>query len=46
MSDHIPVLLHEAIEFLNIHDGGTYLDLTLGRAGHASEILKESPTAD
>jgi 16S rRNA (cytosine1402-N4)-methyltransferase len=43
MSDHIPVLLHEAIEFLNIHDGGTYLDLTLGRAGHASEILKRIP---
>ena len=38
MGKHIPVLLNEAIELLNIRDGGTYLDLTLGRAGHSSEI--------
>ena len=37
---HIPVLLNEAIEGLNIKPNGTYVDGTLGRAGHSSEILK------
>ena len=37
---HIPVLLNEVIEGLNINPDGVYLDLTLGRAGHSSEILK------
>ena len=37
---HIPVLLNEVIEGLNINKNGIYLDLTLGRAGHSSEILK------
>ena len=36
---HIPVLLNEVIEGLNIKPDGIYLDLTLGRAGHSSEIL-------
>lgn len=40
MEEHIPVLLHEVIEGLNIKSNGIYLDLTLGRAGHSSEILK------
>ena len=37
---HIPVLLNEVIEGLDIKPNGTYLDCTLGRAGHSSEILK------
>ena len=37
---HIPVLLNEVIEGLDIKKDGIYLDLTLGRAGHSSEILK------
>lgn len=37
---HLPVLKKEAIELLNVKPNGVYLDLTLGRAGHASEILK------
>ena len=37
---HIPVLLNEAIDGLNIKPSGTYVDGTLGRAGHSSEILK------
>lgn len=40
MSEHIPVLLNEVIDGLNIREDGTYLDCTLGRAGHSSEILK------
>lgn len=38
---HIPVLLKETIEGLNIKKDGIYLDLTLGRAGHSSEILSQ-----
>lgn len=36
---HIPVLLNEVIDGLNIKKDGIYLDLTLGRAGHSSKIL-------
>lgn len=39
MDQHIPVLLDEAISALNIKANGIYIDLTLGRAGHASEVL-------
>lgn len=38
---HKAVLLDEAIEYLNINQDGIYLDGTLGRAGHSSEILKK-----
>lgn len=37
---HIPVLLNEVIEGLNIRKNGIYVDLTLGRGGHSAEILK------
>ncbi|MCE6061663.1 16S rRNA (cytosine(1402)-N(4))-methyltransferase RsmH [Mycoplasmopsis agalactiae] len=37
---HIPILLNEAIESLNIKSNGIYLDLTVGMGGHSSEILK------
>ena len=40
MSEHIPVLLKQSIELLNPSPGETFVDLTLGRAGHSSEILK------
>ena len=39
-NEHIPVLLNEVIDNLNINPDGIYIDLTLGRAGHSSEILK------
>lgn len=40
MFKHIPVMLHECIEGLNIKSDGIYVDSTLGRGGHSSEILK------
>lgn len=42
---HRAVLLEEAIEYLNIKEDGIYIDGTLGRAGHSSEILKKLSTA-
>ena len=36
---HIPVLLKEVIEGLNIKKDGIYVDLTLGRGGHSEQIL-------
>jgi len=40
MTKHIPVLLTETIDGLNIKKDGVYVDLTLGRGGHSKEILK------
>lgn len=42
--EHIPVLLNEAIEGLNIKEDGIYVDLTLGRGGHSEQILKRLTT--
>ncbi|MDD5980489.1 MAG: 16S rRNA (cytosine(1402)-N(4))-methyltransferase RsmH [bacterium] len=39
---HISVLKEEAITGLNIKEDGIYVDMTLGYAGHASEILKRN----
>ena len=41
---HLPVLLHECIEGLDIKPEGIYLDGTLGRAGHSREIAKRLTT--
>ena len=43
MEKHVSVLLNESIDYLNIKDGSTYIDATLGFAGHSSEILKRIP---
>ena len=37
---HIPVLLHESVDGLNIKQGGIYVDVTFGGGGHSREILK------
>jgi 16S rRNA (cytosine1402-N4)-methyltransferase len=37
---HVPVLLKEAIDFLNIKRGGTYIDATVGLGGHSFEIAR------
>ena len=42
--EHIPVLLSESINGLDIKPDGIYLDGTLGRAGHAREIVKRLGT--
>jgi 16S rRNA (cytosine1402-N4)-methyltransferase len=36
---HIPVLLKESVDGLDVKAGGTYVDLTFGGGGHSREIL-------
>ena len=37
---HVPVLLQDAIELLNVRVGSVIADCTLGLAGHAAEIIR------
>lgn len=37
---HIPVLLQETLEYLDLKEGKTIVDCTLGLGGHSKEILK------
>ncbi|MGI9103718.1 MAG: 16S rRNA (cytosine(1402)-N(4))-methyltransferase RsmH [Terriglobales bacterium] len=37
---HVPVLLNEAIEFLAVRPGGTYIDATVGLGGHSFELAR------
>ena len=37
---HIPVLLKETVDGLNIRPNKIYVDCTLGRGGHSSEVLR------
>ncbi len=36
---HVPVLLKESVDGLDIRPGGTYVDVTFGGGGHSREIL-------
>lgn len=36
---HVPVLLKESVDGMNIQPGGTYVDVTFGGGGHSKEIL-------
>ncbi len=38
--EHVPVLLKETLEYLDLKKGGVYIDGTLGGAGHSLEIVK------
>ncbi len=40
MNGHVPVLLNEAIDFLAVKPGGTYVDVTVGLGGHSFEIAR------
>ena len=37
---HVPVLLEESVDGLDIKPGGIYLDVTFGGGGHSKEILR------
>ena len=39
---HVPVLLEEVLQFVDPAPGNSYLDLTAGYGGHASEITKRT----
>ena len=39
LARHIPVLGRPAVEFLNVRDGGVYIDATFGAGGYTRAIL-------
>ena len=39
-SYHVPVLLKESVDGLNVQPDGIYVDVTFGGGGHSSEILR------
>lgn len=39
---HVPVLLEEVLDVLKPNDGDSYLDVTAGYGGHATEVLKRT----
>ncbi|MDR2402180.1 MAG: 16S rRNA (cytosine(1402)-N(4))-methyltransferase RsmH [Cytophagales bacterium] len=41
---HVPVMLNEVLDSLNIKPDGIYIDLTFGGGGHSKEILKKLKT--
>jgi 16S rRNA (cytosine1402-N4)-methyltransferase len=42
MYTHISVMTDEAIKYLNLENGGLFVDVTLGAAGHSAAILASS----
>lgn len=42
---HVPVMLNECLQGLNLKDNGIYVDGTIGGAGHSSEILNRTKNA-
>ena len=42
---HIPVMLHETVDGMNIVPGGIYADMTFGGGGHSREILRRMDDA-
>ena len=42
MHTHIPVLLEEVVQYLNVKPNGLYIDATFGAGGHTRELLERS----
>jgi len=42
-SSHVPVLLEEVMNYLDVERKGVYVDCTIGLGGHSLEILKRNP---
>ena len=42
---HVPVLFEEVMDFIRVRSGGTYVDCTLGLAGHAEGIVRQLGSA-
>ena len=42
---HIPVMLEECMQGLDLKPDGIYMDYTVGGAGHSYEILKRTSPA-
>ena len=40
-ANHVPVLMHEAVEFLALVRDGRYVDATYGRGGHSGYLLSQ-----
>jgi len=43
---HVPVLYQDALDFLCVRPEGTYVDCTLGLAGHAEGIMRQLGPVD
>jgi 16S rRNA (cytosine1402-N4)-methyltransferase len=43
--EHTAVMLAEALDMLAVREGGVFVDVTVGAAGHSSAILESSPHA-
>src|SRR4029079_230704 len=42
MFTHLPVLLNEVMQFLNLRPDGRYIDATFGAGGHTQELLERT----
>ena len=42
---HVPVLLNESIEGMNLQPKGIYVDVTFGGGGHSKEILRQGDSS-
>jgi len=45
LARHVPVLVRRAVDWLNVRDGGLYVDATFGTGGFSRAILSAAPGA-
>ncbi len=45
LARHVPVLVRRAVDWLNVRDGGLYVDATFGAGGFSRAILSAAPAA-